>query len=382
MLISIFSMFIKDLKVIAKDKTGMIGLFLMPLVLIIVMSLALQSLFEDDSSSSAKDLPIADLDGGPYAELIVSALEDFNGINVITSIDGKALTAEDVRRLVENRTFQTGLVFPEDFSERIADPDNTNANELRLLADAALPVQYIAPLEGMLNSLSREVVYRALNGGKNIPSISLRKENISGGDNYVDVDTYQQNVPGYAVLGVFMIVGTIAASIMREKQEGTFRRLRSTPVGKGATLIGKILPCLLINMLQLALMFGAARLIFGMGLGNIPALFVLGLALSAAATGLGMMVAALAKTDTQVGGTASLLTLTMSAIGGCFMPSSIMPDFLQKISLGIPHYWAMQGFQNVLARGYDIAGIAPQAAILSGFALVFFIVGVWRFRFE
>jgi ABC-2 type transport system permease protein len=94
------------------------------------------------------------------------------------------------------------------------------------------------------------------------------------------------------------------------------------------------------------------------------------------------MVAALAKTDAQIGGLTSLLTLTMSAMGGCLMPTYIMPGFLQTLSRFTPHNWAMQGFQDVLVRGYGLAGILPEAGALLGFAAVFFLIGVWRFRFD
>ncbi len=382
MIRQIFSMMWKDLKVVAKDKTRMIGLFLMPLVLIIVMSLALQSLFDDDLNSKSKELPVVDLDPGFYSDQIITALKEMKGIKVLTEADGEPLTLEKAKQLIKEQTFSAVLVFPEDFSSGITDPKKETKTEFTLLTDAAVSIQYIAPLEGMLSSVSREVVYRMHSGEKNAPLIELNTEEITGGDTYIEVDTYQQNVPGYAILGVFLIVGTMAASVMQEKQEGTFRRLQAAPVTRAVLLAGKILPFYIINLLQIILMFGAAHLVFGMALGNIKALIVLSLALSAASTGLGMMLSALAKADTQIGGIASLLTLTMSALGGCFMPVAIMPDFLKTISRFIPHSWAMQGFQNVLVRGYGIADIFPQIAVLCGFTFVFFVIGVWRFEFE
>ena len=64
------------------------------------------------------------------------------------------------------------------------------------------------------------------------------------------------------------------------------------------------------------------------------------------------------------------------------MPTYVMPGFLQALSRFIPHAWAMQGFQDVLVRGYGLAGILPEAGVLLGFAAAFFLIGVWRFRFD
>jgi ABC-2 type transport system permease protein len=195
-------------------------------------------------------------------------------------------------------------------------------------------------------------------------------------------DTYQQNVPGYTVLGVFFIVGTMAGSILEEKREGTFRRLLVAPLPRSVLLAGKILPYYVVNLIQIALMFGVAHLLFGMAVGDPAALVAISMALAAAATGLGIMLAALGKTEAQVGGLTTLLTLTLSALGGCLMPTHIMPGFLQTMSRFTPHAWAMQGFQDVLVRGYGLAGILPEAGVLLGFAAVFFLIGVWRFRFD
>jgi ABC-2 type transport system permease protein len=55
---------------------------------------------------------------------------------------------------------------------------------------------------------------------------------------------------------------------------------------------------------------------------------------------------------------------------------------MQSMAHFVPHYWAMQGFQDVLVRGAAVASILPEAGALAAFAVVFFLVGVWRFRFE
>jgi len=48
----------------------------------------------------------------------------------------------------------------------------------------------------------------------------------------------------------------------------------------------------------------------------------------------------------------------------------------------LPTTWAMSAFNDILVRGQSVAGILPQASILVGFAVVFFAIGIRRFRFE
>jgi ABC-2 type transport system permease protein len=97
---------------------------------------------------------------------------------------------------------------------------------------------------------------------------------------------------------------------------------------------------------------------------------------------LGVLVSSLARTEAQIGGLTTMLVLTMSAIGGCFVPRVVMPDWLRAAGLASPHAWALDGLQDILMRGYGFAEVLPRAGALLGFAVLFFALGMWRFRFE
>jgi ABC-2 type transport system permease protein len=412
MLQQILSTTWKDLKILFKDIGGLATLFLMPLMFIVVMSTALQGLFNTGTDTQPRRLPVVNLDRGEHAAQVIEALARLDGIEVEMAWDGATLTREQAEALVVDGERSVAVIFPADFSAQVkarAEDDGAIAT-IELIADPAVSTQLIAPIQGMVFGTAERVaemeVARAhiteslASAFAQLPpemqptpdqiaietdgtsAIALKRVAPAEMGIEVEPDTYQQNVPGYTVLGVFFIVGTMASSILTEKREGTFRRLLVAPLPKPILLAGKILPYYLVNLVQIAIMFGVAHLLFGMAFGDPVALGAISMALAAAATGLGIMIAALGKTDTQIGGLTSLLTLTMSALGGCLMPTTIMPSFLQTLSRFIPHAWAMQGFQDVLVRGYGLAGILPEAGVLLGFAAVFFLIGVWRFRFD
>lgn len=130
-------------------------------------------------------------------------------------------------------------------------------------------------------------------------------------------------------------------------------------------------------------MFAIGHFVFGMSLGSAPAaMLVITLATAAAATGLGLLVASLGKTASQIGGFSTLLTLTLAAIGGMMVPVFTMPEIMQTISKISPHNWALTAYQDVIVRGLGLSDILLESAVLGGFALVFFLFAVWRFRFE
>jgi ABC-2 type transport system permease protein len=412
MLLQILSTTWKDLKILFKDTRGLATLFLMPLMFIVVMSTALQGVFGADSDTQPTLLPVVNLDRGHLAEDVVAQLNDIDGIQVETTWKGETLTRQRAEALVTGGARAVAVVFPADFSKQVEARlrhDDATAT-IELVTDPAVSTQFIAPIYGMVFGAAERVAQIEFNQERinyevedmlaEMPALArpdwdqieietdddsiVQVERVAPPAMNVEVfpDSYQQNVPGYTVLGVFFIVGTMASSILQEKQDGTFRRLLVAPIPKPVLLAGKILPYYLVNLVQVVIMFSVAYLLFGMELVQPVALGLIGLALAAAATGLGVLVATVGRTNAQVGGLSMLLTLTLSALGGCMVPSFVMPGFMQTLSGLTPHYWAIQGFQDALVRGYGVGGVWPEAAALLGFAAAFFLLGVWRFRFE
>lgn len=229
-------------------------------------------------------------------------------------------------------------------------------------------------------------VQEAMSGGLlggTAPIVTLERTTPAGMQVEKYPDTFQQNVPGYTIYGIFWIVSLLAGSVLQEKREGTFRRLLVAPMNRAVMLAGKLVPYYIINLIQLVIMLGASSLLFGMSLGHSWAgLVVVSVAAAATATGLGVLVSALARTEAQVGGLTVLLLLTMSALGGCFVPRFIMPGWLKTIGLITPHAWALDAYQDLLVRGYGLLEVLPKVGGLAVFAIIFFAIGVWRFCFE
>ena len=192
----------------------------------------------------------------------------------------------------------------------------------------------------------------------------------------------EQSVPAYTIFGVFFIVLTLASGFIQEKREGTFQRLLAAPLSKTALLLGKLFPYYLVNLIQIALMFAVGVILFGIKLGNLPAMIIISLALAAAANGLGLLVAAFGKTEAQVNGFSVLLAITLSALGGMMVPAFMMPDAMKTFSLFTPHAWALAGYHDILIRGLGVKEVLMEVEALLGFACLFFVLALWRFRFN
>ena len=193
---------------------------------------------------------------------------------------------------------------------------------------------------------------------------------------------YQKIVPAYTVMFAFFLVTIMARSFLTERELGTLRRLKTTPVTDTALMLGKIVPFYLISLVQSALLFGFGRLLFGMSWGPSPWLLLpVVAATSAAATGLGLLIATIVRSDAQVTSVATLVILAMAGISGCFMPRDWLPDAMRQISLAIPHAWSLIAYDEILNTPRpDLAEVWKCFGLLLGFGVGYFALGWLRFR--
>jgi ABC-2 type transport system permease protein len=199
----------------------------------------------------------------------------------------------------------------------------------------------------------------------------------------------QISVPGFTVLFVFLSAGTTALSIYNEKKVGSFRRLLAAPMSKAELLLGKMLPQFFVALIQVVVIFGVGMFIMPLvglkplELGDHPlAVLVIVLVMALCATGMGVLIAAIARTEGQIGGVSAAALWVMGALGGAFFPVYLIEGFLGQIGQVVPHFWASKAFYGVLARGQDLGGVITEIGFLLGFTVLFFLIGVWRFEFD
>jgi ABC-2 type transport system permease protein len=239
----------------------------------------------------------------------------------------------------------------------------------------------LAPFPGLTNSLKALEGEGAKEGGGN-SGVLFQSTSPQGLQTSRHPSTTEQNIPAYTIFGVFFIVLTLASSFFQEKRDGTFQRLLAAPISNITLLVGKLLPYYFVNLIQIALMFAVGVIFFKMGLGNLFALILVSLAVALAANGLGLFVAAVGKTEAQIGALSVLLAITLSALGGMMVPTFVMPDFMRALSFFTPHAWALSGYQDVIVRGLGVRQVLAETGALLAFAGLFFGLAFWRFRFH
>ena len=195
---------------------------------------------------------------------------------------------------------------------------------------------------------------------------------------------FQILVPSYTVTFAFFLVLTVGWVFVAERRQGTLIRLRAAPLSKVQLLLGKFLPALAVSLFQGLFLLIAAKLLFGLRLGVEPIWLLAVVAATAfAATGLAMLVASLAKTETQVAVYGTLLVLVLAGIGGSMMPRDLMPERMRQISHVTPHAWALDAYQQLLLNpNPNLQIVAGACAALTGFGTGFLALAWFLMRAE
>ncbi|MGD8903038.1 MAG: ABC transporter permease [Anaerolineae bacterium] len=402
----------KDILIFIKDRGALITSFLLPLLFIVVFSYAFSGIEDEDQVIT---LPVVNLDGGEVAGDLIEQ------VNNTAGVDTKLYEEADARAQVEGEQLEYALIVPAGFSDGVAagqpvtlllisapNADPANAEAMRTVVDGvakdlSLQTQLIAGFrqmgqmmqasggeEAFTSDLAVAQAQSQFERAQTAPLVAIEKKTPDAIlQEREEFSAVGLTVPGATVLFVFLMASTTAMSLYGEKKTGTFRRLLAAPLAKAELLGGKMLPGFVIILAQVVVIFGASVLLLPLigldrlYLGNdIIALVVLSVLIALCSSSLGLLIAAIAKTEGQISGISVVAMWVMGAVSGAFVPTFFLGDFLGTIGKVTPHYWAVSAYTDLFVRGQTLANIGPELAILAGFTAVFFAIGLWRFKFE
>ena len=413
----LFASIKKETIILLRDKIGLSILFIMPMVLVLVMTLVQDSAFK---SINERGIPIVivDNDHDTLGISIKQGLRYSKLCVVSDSIDGKPATAELAKQAVSHGKFLVGIVIPKGATEAIrknvgqlvssAMPNDedalskktvqvTDSINIVLFIDPVTKKSFLTSITSNLHEFISIVKTKIMFQTFSEQIAELMPENTKAPKNafaqtqiinYKEVyasniigelvpNAVQHNVPAWTIFAMFFIVIPLAGSIMKEKNEGSVFRLHTMPSSYLLLINGKIIVYVCVCMLQFLLMMSVGLVFLPMLglpvliLGNsLLGIFIVTLATSFAATGYGVMVGTIASTEQQAAIVGSLSILLLSALGGLWVPTYVMPELMRHISVLSPLNWALEGFYELFLRGAGVKGILDESVKLFIFFLI------------
>lgn len=352
---------IKDLKIFSRDRQALIFAILFPFLFVVLFNFALSGVGSEDER----------------LELHLVTQEDRNGLShdIIEEIEtedefelepGEAIIVWDkdyeiARQAVADQELAGFVAFPEDFTEGVrlvygtsleivVDPeatyDRAALNSIGEAIASSVGMQHIVSeaisellLEQWLESPS-DMVHIS----EEIPEFISAQGSVPMRESLIEYEVEKIGkveaeapsnfvIPGYLVMFVFFTAALSAENIVRERQNNTLERLLTGSVKRISILGGIFIGTSLKGLVQITIFWVVGILVFNLGLGLAPAgAIVLSILMIIMSSSFGLMLATLVRTERSASSIATLTSLVLAPLGGCWWPLFIAPRWMQFIA--------------------------------------------------
>lgn len=404
----------KEMLLLVRDLGGIAILFIMPLLLLIVITLVQDSTFKTITDIKIPVL-LVDNDKGEISKNIIENLSETNSFEIL-----QQSSEEQAREAVFSGKYQLAIVIPENLSVSLQEKVDQNVEgilskfgleedtlaiakdsiaqkEVRLYFDPATQTSFKSSvkngIEKMISKIETQSIYKAFQtelGEEDTEPIfdttnfiAFKEILPSKNDKEIIPNSAQHNVPAWALFAIFFIIVPLSINLVKEKNQGTFVRLRTMPINYATVLGGKTVVYLGVCLIQFTLMLLIGIYLFPtMGLpkldvqGKLAMLYLVAFFSGLAAIGLGLLLGTIAKTQEQAAPFGATLVVILAALGGVWVPVFVMPKFMQLISQISPMNWGLEAFYDVFLRNVDFVKILPEISLLLLFFLATLIFAI------
>jgi ABC-2 type transport system permease protein len=195
---------------------------------------------------------------------------------------------------------------------------------------------------------------------------------------------FQQAVPGMLVMFTLLVLLTSSGTMLvQERTQGLLRRLASAPISRAEVLAGKWQGRMVLAAVQVTVALAFGTFLFKMDWGPDVAMIILVLAAWAGfCASAGLWLGTVATTEAQAGGLGVLAANLLAALGGCWWPIEVTPEWMQALQKAIPTGWTMDALHKLISFQAGAMSVIPNVLLLVVAAIVFGVLAARRFRYE
>lgn len=393
----------KDLSQILRDKRSLLFIVAMPIVFTLFMGLAYGSSTGSDQDADTR-LPLAVVDPQPEMKLNTALLARLDASGTIKPI---RMNVSDAVAALNKGDVAGVLIIPNDIGELAQAVEASDGHNLQLqliaapnspegqslyqllrgpisqLMSAVEIAQISADLQANPAELSPafELAWSKWEANSRLNLVKTEQSVANKSSDWTGGNPYNQASPG--ILVQFAIFGLITSAqiLVQERKNRTLQRLMTTAMRPWEIIAGHLLAMFTLTFMQTLMLVIFGQFVLKVDYLREPSgtfLVAVGLCLWVASVGL--LIGVIAKEEQQVILFSMIAMFLFSALGGTWFPLESAGGAFGAIGRVLPSAWAMTGFQNMLIRGQGLGSTLMPAAILLGYAGLFFVLAVWRFR--
>ena len=413
---------LKDLRILTRDKVGLTLMFVMPVVLAIVITAVQNTTFELVNDNKIP-LLLCNRDTGVASRQLLQAIEKIGMFNI------KQVTKDETEQQITDRMHAkdalVAFVVPEHFSATMGAKAKSISgkalNSFGVQNDTAagtpggiepvilyyhpvLQQSFRASVQGALRSALQIVenkqilksLYFSLNEKELPASFENEMVNSQAGINEIPIlrngsrnipNATQHNIPAWTIFAMFFIVISLGSSVVREKLNGSFLRLKTLPTSYLVALLSKQIAYLAVTLLQTAAIFSIGVWLFphmGLPALNIPedkiGLLIVSVVCGWCAVSYAICIGVFAQTQEQANGFGAVSIVLLAAIGGILVPSFAMPASFQGIMKLSPLHWCLEAFYGLFLEGGKLKDVLLNILPLLGITLLIQMITLYTLK--
>lgn len=367
-------------KRVLRGPKEIIAVIVMPVVLISIIVVALGR-----TASSVPNAGIVGLDNGFYSTSMVDYIKKQN-VKVIE------LNEESYAAFLKQKKVSFVVVIPKDFSSNLDNGKKVdidfyaNNNDASTESFKALINQYMIKLY-RVSEMARIISEKT---GSNKTEIlnhlisEIDKEQLKIEYKSLDNVTNEMNsgnsAIGFTVMCMMILIFTTIGIILEDKKKLTLARMFVSPVMEHEIIVGNLLGSLVLGLLQLIPLTVVFKIAFRIdSIYKLALVFIIFFCFLISIIGIGIGISGFIKQSLNPAILIATVITPTSILGGCFIPESMLPDFINKIGYAVPQKWVMKAMESIIS-GEGFQSIALNLAIILMFGIAFATFGLKTLR--
>jgi ABC-2 type transport system permease protein len=384
---------IKDIRILTRDKVGILLMFGMPILLVIIVTSIQNSTFQLIDKNKIS-LLISNQDTGKVSEEFIKAVDKIGMFKLVTVPKSENNIAVMAR--MQGKDALLAIIIPNDFSLKMNGKAKIVAgkalNTFGLEGNKVDPsAGTIGPIILYYQPILQESLRRSIQGGlysalqlveskqilkslyfsineKPLPAklenelldnkIPINEIPVSKSGSRSIPNASQHNVPAWTIFAMFFVVISLGGSMVREKLSGSFIRLKTLPTNYMVALISKQITYLAVTVVQAAVIFAIGIWIFpliSLPALNLPTdvfgLMIVTLICGWCAISYAICIGVFAQTQEQANGFGAVSIVILAAIGGLMVPSFAMPESFALVMRLSPMHWCLEAYYGLFLDG-------------------------------
>jgi ABC-2 type transport system permease protein len=393
-MISIFDIAIKDLMQLVRDFKTFMFLLLMPILFTLLFGFAFGGFGGGEGGDARLPIGFLNEDERWVSEALHDLLADSE---VIRLHEDNTLNASDLDLMVAGGDLAAAVIIPAGYGKATLDDKNAR---LIVIADTNTSAwktieAELLTLTSRLDGAARTATIMDKFSGERIPfrygfdqtleawedpPIAVIETTSSAlQETSESITTLAHMSPGMMLQ--FAIAGLITAAsvIVTERKSRTLQRLLTTSVRRIQILLGHYLAIFILIFTQFSILILFGHFFLKIDYLRVPkATFLVAFCAALCIAAIGLLIGVIAKDEEQAVSFSLIPMFVLSGLGGAWVPLEFTGETFRAIGHISPIAWAMDGFKNISVRGFGFDSVLIPAAVLTGYAVVFFSLSLWR----